>query len=113
MVEQPKDGWQGDASAFDGRVEPIERGAVVVRNDLRQIEVAREMLISEVTGLRVGVGVRIRAAAERQARHVRLNVPTELPGVLHAPCRADAAIAAENHQRPESLVPGPLRVAEA
>jgi hypothetical protein len=94
-------------------VEPIDGCNVVMRNHLREEVLPVEIRGTEVGRLEPGVRVRIGPAAERQTRHVLLNRLAQLPGVANTSWRSDGPVAAQDDQRSESFVGGPLGVVEA
>ena len=88
-------------------------GAVVVRHDLRQEELAAEVLVAEKPRLRRRDRRADCPAAERQVGHVLADRLAQLPRVLHASRRADRPIAAEHDERAEALLPGALGIGQA
>ena len=111
VVEDAEDARQRRRCAASQLLEKrVDVRRVVVRDDLRQEELAGEVLVVEKADLRRRIGVRIGPAAEREIRHVLANRLAQLPRVRHAARRTDRPIAAEHDQRPEPFLPGALGV---
>jgi hypothetical protein len=71
------------------------------------------VLVEQVGNLVGDIGVRVGPAAEQQPRLVLPDRLTELPGVLDAPRRPDALVAAEDHQRLEPMLDRAIGVGDA
>lgn len=82
----------------------------MVRDDLREEVLTVEVSAGHVAHLRGRVRVGIRPSAKRQSRHMLTNQLPKLPRVADTPRRPDAAVAAQDNEGPEPLVPGALRI---
>ena len=78
-------------------------------HDLREEELRGDARVEQMADLGVWIRVRVRPSSERQAVLVTSNPFAQLPRVLDAPRWSDMPIAAEDHERLETVLPRAIR----
>ena len=84
-----------------------------MRNNLRQVELRGRVRVEQMADLLGGIRVRVGPSAQRQMRLVFPDLLAQLPRVRDATRPANRAIAAEDDERGEAVLPRLLGVGEA
>ena len=113
IKEHAEDARQIDALHVGPGKKPLHAAEIVMRDDLREEELAGKPIVGEVLDLLGRIGMWIRPAAQGQPRNVPSNLSAQFPRVIDASRRPDRAIAAEHDQRWKSFVPGALGIRQA
>src|SRR5262249_40275570 len=110
IVEHAENPGEGHASAPGEFEEAHDRRGVVVADHLRQKEFGAKVRIGKVLDLALRLGVGLGPTAARSRLIAFAQELPELPRMLHAARRSDAAIAAEHDERPKTVLARPFRV---
>ena len=93
--------------------EALDVADPMVGDDLRQVEICRELAVADKRHLAGRIAGRIGPAAERQRRMALANELPQLPGVFDRAGAAHVFVAAEHDQRREPVLHDLIGVAEA
>jgi hypothetical protein len=113
VVEHAEHARHRDAPLPGLLQEPLNEAGVVMRHDLRQVELAGERRAGQQVGLPGRIGVRIGPPAQGQTRQALADGLPQLPRVLHAARRAHVFVAAEHDERRKPLLGRPVSVCKA
>ena len=103
--------WQTTPAGFGEK--PIDGGAAVMRNDLRQVEFRVHAILHEVIDLTDRIRMRICPSAKYEIWYTLPDVLAQLPRMFNATGRPDALVAPEHDERLEAVIACPIGIRKA